>query len=112
MEVAARHAGPEAISLLGTYWACGDVDALTALLESAGLRVMEARTRIGTARFESADDLVATEVESTPLAERISEDVYARIRADARDVLRPFTTPSGRLEVPLEGHVLAARRAR
>ena len=26
----ARHAGPEAVSLLSTYWACGDLDELTA----------------------------------------------------------------------------------
>ena len=109
VEVAARHAGPEAVSLLSTYWACGDVDGLTALMESAGLRVTSVRTRVGTARFDSVDDLVSTEVESTPLVERITDDVYARIRADAREVLRPFTTSSGRLDVPLEGHLVTAR---
>ena len=105
-----RHAGPEAVSLLSTYWACGDLGQLRALVESAGLEVTATRTRLGTARFESVDAFVATEVEGTPLIDRISQAVYARIREEARDVLRPFTTPAGRVEAPLEGHLLAARR--
>jgi SAM-dependent methyltransferase len=106
----ARHAGPEAVSLLSTYWACGDLDELTALIESAGLAVLSTRTRLGTARFDSIDAFVATEVEGTPLVDRISKDVYARIRADAREVLGAFTTPAGRVEAPLEGHLVAARK--
>jgi hypothetical protein len=53
---------------------------------------------------------VAAEVESTPLVGRISEKVYRRIREGAREVLRPFTLPTGRIEIPLEGHLVAARR--
>jgi ubiquinone/menaquinone biosynthesis C-methylase UbiE len=106
----ARHAGPEAVSLLSTYWACGDLEQLRTLVESAGLEVIATRTRLGTARFESVDAFVATEVESTPLIDRISQAVYARIREEAREVLRAFTTPAGAIEAPLEGHLVAARR--
>jgi ubiquinone/menaquinone biosynthesis C-methylase UbiE len=106
----ARHAGPEAVALLSTYWACGDLDELTALVESAGLEVVRTRTRLGTARFESVEAFVATEVESTPLVDRISREVYARIREEARDVLRSFTTAAGRVEAPIEGHLVAARK--
>jgi ubiquinone/menaquinone biosynthesis C-methylase UbiE len=106
----ARHAGPEAVSLLSTYWACGDLDQLRALVGSAGLDVTATRTRLGTARFESVDAFVATEVESTPLIDRISQEVYARIREDAREVLRTFTTPAGAVEAPLEGHLVKGVR--
>ena len=81
VDMAAHHAGPEARSLLGTYFACGDLDELRRLFESAGLRVTATRGQAGTARFPSVDALVATEVESTPLRERITDDVYERIRA-------------------------------
>jgi hypothetical protein len=111
VEIAARHAGPEALSLLGTYWACGDVAELKALFVSAGLVVQEIRTRLGTARFPSIDDLVTTEVESTPLVERITPEVYRRIREDARAALARFTTATGTAEIPLEGHIVTARRA-
>jgi ubiquinone/menaquinone biosynthesis C-methylase UbiE len=108
--MAARHAGAEAAGLLSTYFASGDLDELRSLVEAAGLRVTATRTYRGTVRCPSIDAFVATEVESTPLRERISEAVYARIRDEARALLRPFTTAGGAAEIPLEGHVVAARR--
>lgn len=111
VEMVARHAGPEAISLLSTYWSCGDVDALTAVIESAGLAVAAFRTTTGVARFTSPAEMVATEVESTPLIERISDEVYGRIRSEAAEVLAPYVTASGAVDVPLVGHVVAARPA-
>jgi SAM-dependent methyltransferase len=108
--MAARQAGPEASGLLGTYFASGDLDELRTLVEAAGLRVAATRTYRGTVRCPSVDAFVATEVESTPFRERISDEVYARIREEARDLLRPFTQPGGEAAIPLEGHVLAARK--
>ena len=110
VEMAARHAGPEAVSLLGAYFSCGDLGLLTSLLESAGLAVAGTRTRLGHVKCASVDEFVAAEVESSPLAGRIGQDAYASIRAGAREVLRPFMTPNGRLEVPLAGHLVAGRR--
>jgi SAM-dependent methyltransferase len=107
--MAVRHAGPEAAALLGTYFASGDLDELRSLVEAAGLRIAAARTYQGTVRCPSIDAFVAAEVESTPLRERISDAVYTRIRDDAREVLRRFTKPDGAAEIPLEGHVIAAR---
>ncbi|MFD4179996.1 class I SAM-dependent methyltransferase [Rhodococcus sp. NPDC058514] len=112
VDMAARHAGPAAMSLLSTYFVCGNLEELTALVESAGLQITTARTHLGTYRAPSVDAFVTTEVESTPLLERISDDVYQRIRADAHDVLAPFTTPAGSIEAPFECHIVAARRDR
>jgi SAM-dependent methyltransferase len=110
VEVAARHAGREARSLLTTYFACGDLDELTGWFGQAGLRVTATATHSGSARFPSADALVTTEVESTPLGERISAEVYDRIKRGAREVLAPFTADDGTLEAPFRVHVVAARR--
>jgi SAM-dependent methyltransferase len=112
VDVAARHAGPEARSLLGAYWNCGDLDELVAVAESAGLEVGDRRTTTGPARFESADDFVATEVEGSPLIERLDEGAYARIRAVTGEALSHYVTDAGRFEVPLLCHVLSARRPR
>ena len=111
VNMAVRHAGPVAESLLNTYWACGDLEALTRLFASTGLVVTDARTVAGVARFASPEELVATEVESTPLIERISDQVYARIRAEANEVLRPYVTTAGTLDAPLVAHLVAGRRA-
>lgn len=110
VDMASQHAGHEAQSLLSTYFACGDIDELHTLIQAAGLRALRSRTHMGTARFDSVDDFVATEVEGSPLIERINADVYERIRAGARKVLRPYTTTSGAVEVPLEGHLVTARK--
>jgi SAM-dependent methyltransferase len=108
--MAARHAGAQARSLLSTYFACGDLDELRSLFASAGLRVMATSGHAGTARFPSVDALVATEVESTPLRGRISDDVYERIRRGAHDMLAPFTAADGALEAPFECHVVIASK--
>ncbi|MFP3900819.1 MAG: class I SAM-dependent methyltransferase [Acidimicrobiia bacterium] len=109
VEMAARHAGPEAVSLLGTYWRCGDLATLSSSIEEAGLAVVAARTRRGTARFRSADALVATEVEGSPLADRIDDVVHQRIRDGAREVLAPFTDPSGSVAAPFVCHIVVAQ---
>jgi SAM-dependent methyltransferase len=112
VEMAARHAGPEAKSLLGAYFASGDLDELRRLVDAAGLQLTGTRTYMGRVRCPSIDAFVATEVESTPLRERINDEVYARIREEARELLRPHVTPGGAAEIPLEGHVIAARPRR
>jgi hypothetical protein len=59
----------------------------------------------------SPEEVVTTEVESTPLRERTSDDVHARILADARGVLRQFQTISGRVDLPIAGHLVVAKKA-
>jgi hypothetical protein len=108
--MAARHAGPEAVGLLSTYFSSGDLEELRRLVEAAGLRVAATRTHRGTVKCPSIEAFVATEVESTPLRARISDEVYSRIRDEARELLRPFTTAGGGAEIPLEGHVISARK--
>jgi hypothetical protein len=53
---------------------------------------------------------VRTEVESTPLIERISDDVYRRILEDSREALRSFRTTPGAAEIPILGHLITARK--
>jgi ubiquinone/menaquinone biosynthesis C-methylase UbiE len=109
-ELAARIAGPEAKSLLTTYFVCGDRDELTELFESVGLRVTESRSITGTYSAPSVDAAVTTEVESTPLIERIDEATYRQLRTEAVEVMAPFTAPDGSLAAPFECLVVAATR--
>ena len=109
VEVAVRHAGAEARSLLGSYFSCGEQAELEDLFQRAGLDVIAAGTHLGTARFPSVDALVTTEVESTPLGQRVTDEVLERIRDDARVVLVPFTTDSGALAAPFSVRVVVGR---
>ena len=109
VRIAAEHAGPEALSLLGSYWSCGDIDELRGWFTSAGLQLTAVDTRFGTARFPSIDALVTTEIESTPLVDRLSDDARKAIVEDTRKALDPFTTADGSLEAPIECHLIAGR---
>jgi SAM-dependent methyltransferase len=112
VEVAARHAGPEAVDLLGSYWTLGDLELLGDLFEAAELEITGSLTRLGLARFDSVDALVRTEVDSTPLRDRISAETYARIMADARAALAPYVTAAGTAEIPIRGHIISGRKRR
>ena len=74
-----------------------------------GLRITGTRTRVGAVRSASADELVRTEVEATPLGKRIGPEVYARLLEDARAALRRFVTADGGVEMPIRGHLVVAR---
>jgi ubiquinone/menaquinone biosynthesis C-methylase UbiE len=108
VEMAVRRAGPEAKSLLTTYFSRGDLDELSEMFERAGLSVDSGRVEHGTYRANSVDDFVTTEVESTPLVERMTEGAYRRLRADAHTVLAPFTIDDGRVEAPFAVNVVVA----
>jgi hypothetical protein len=107
-DLAVRHAGDEARSLLSTYVVCGDLNRLASLVESTGLQVTTARTKVRTYRAPSVDEFATTEVECTPLVQRISPDVYARIRTGAHHVLAPYTTDDRRVEAPFESNLVVA----
>ena len=67
---------------------------------------------LGTYRAPSVDAFVTTEVESTPLVERMTDAVYAALRAETYDVLRPWTGPDGGVEAPFESVAVVARPRR
>jgi hypothetical protein len=107
---AARHAGPKALKLLSTYWAAGDLGGLIGLLTDAGLHEVVTVTREGTAKFASIDQMVITEVESTPLFDMLTPEMYPDILVDSREVLRPFVKYNGEAFLPLVGHIVAGHR--
>ncbi len=110
VELAADIAGPEALSLLSTYFVCGDLDELTALLASPGLDVTVSRRVAGIYSAPSVDAAVRTEVESTPLIERLSEAQYQDLRERAAELFAPFIQADGSLVTPFECLVVAATK--
>jgi SAM-dependent methyltransferase len=111
VEIAARHAGPDAVDLLSSYWVMGNLDRTRELITDAGLTVTDATTHIGAARFDSIDELVKIEVESTPLIDRIDDATYHAIVADAREALSEFEAGEGGVAVPIVCHIFAATNA-
>jgi SAM-dependent methyltransferase len=106
----AEHLGPEAMELESSYWVLGDLDLVGSLFEAAGLRVTGTRTRAGTVRFGSAEEAVRTEIEATPLAERIGQESFRRLIEAAGEALRPYTVAGGGVELPIRGHLITAAK--
>lgn len=107
----ARHADPDSVELVATYFRLGDLDEFTQLCADAGLTLTAVDTTEVTLHAPSVDAYVTTEVESTPLVERIDEETYARLRADAGTGLAAFCDASGALALPFEIHLIRAQHA-
>jgi len=109
VEIAVSHTGPEARSLLGTYWNCGDVDELVVHAAAGGLEAVDRSTTVGIAHFPTALGFVDTEIQGSPLAERVDDATARRIGADVAERLAGYAEP-GSFDVPLVCHVLAFTR--
>ena len=107
VDVVVAHSGPEARGLFGTYWSQGDLDALADLMESAGLDVVETRSRLGTVAFPSVDAIVHTEIQATPLANSIGDEAYKEIVSATRLALREYVGPNGEVALPIRAQFIA-----
>jgi SAM-dependent methyltransferase len=105
-----RIARGEALDLLDTYWSMGDLPALCAALNRAGLGIVETRTTMGTVRYGTVENLVETEIKGTPLADRLSQSQIDQILTESAEILNSFVTPQRGLEMPITSHLVAARR--
>ena len=104
--VVAQHAGEDGASLMATYWSCGDLAWLTALVHECGAVNVHSRTVSGTAAFPTLEAMIATEVEGSPLIDRINEATYARIREDGVAALSAYRTVQGGVKAPLVCHMV------
>jgi ubiquinone/menaquinone biosynthesis C-methylase UbiE len=108
VELAARHVGPSATNLLGTYWVNGDLPELRERFATAGLEITGLETVRGTARFGSVEQIVRTEVEATPLIDRIDDRSYRRIIDESAELFAPYVTGAG-VDLPIDAHLVVAR---
>lgn len=108
-DIIARHAGPDAVGLVNSYFSLGDLDQVRARLHAAGLHVTGTGVHLTVMRLPSVDAAVAVEVKGTPLGERISEKVYQRILADTRTAFAAYCDETGALDLPIEGAVITAQ---
>jgi hypothetical protein len=74
------------------------------------LRVTELQDHVRPAYFPNVETMVLTEVNATPLRDRLDQRELDQILAESREVLGDFVQ-DGRLVVPLAGLVVRAERA-
>lgn len=90
IDMVSRHAGKDAMRMLGTYWVHGDREEMRDRCAAAGLSVTAAHDHERPAFFPSVEAMVRTEVGSTPLADRLSPEELEAIVADSYEVFAPF----------------------
>lgn len=110
-EVAERSVGAEAAATLRAPFVLGDLDEVGELFAAAGLEIDSVRSEMGAARFASIGDFVRTEIEGSPIVDRIEEDAYRQLLEDSVTALARFCDPSGAIAAPIEGHLITARVA-
>ncbi|MGH3464736.1 MAG: class I SAM-dependent methyltransferase [Kribbellaceae bacterium] len=110
VDVVSRNAGPDARRLVTTYFALGDLDRLTGYAREAGLEPTATTRPSGWTRYGSVDEMVAVELDSTPLGGRLDPPTRDRITAECRTGLTPYVTDGGGLEFAFECVLVAARR--
>jgi ubiquinone/menaquinone biosynthesis C-methylase UbiE len=101
VEIAARHAGREAHTLLGTYWSQGDVPNLQGLLEAAALEPGQVISMMGHLSFPSLEAFVHTEIEATPLATYVDHATYHAIVAETSEELAEYVQPDTTARLPI-----------
>lgn len=102
-----RHAGPDAVELLGTYWSHGEPEIMRDRCADANLQVAAVTEHIRPAYFPNIETMVLTEVNATPLRDRLDQADLDQILAESHEVLGQFVQ-DGRLVIPLAGYVLTA----
>ena len=107
IRMVSRHAGPDTEELLGTYWAQGNPEIMRGRCAEARLRVTSLHEHLRPAYFPNIETFVLTEVNATPLRDRLLQADLDRILAESQQLLEPFIQ-DGRLVIPLSGYVMAA----
>ncbi len=107
VDMVASHAGPDAAELLGTYWAHGEPEIMRRRCAAVKLQVTAVHEHTRPAYFPNIETMVLTEVNATPLRDRLDQADLDQILAESHDVLGQFVR-DGWLVIPLAGYVLTA----
>ena len=110
VEVAARHAGPEAVSLLSSYFTLGDLEHLSGLFDDAACTSPPAPAR---ARTEGSRSTTLWPTRSTahPSASGSARRHTTTSSGTPRSA-KPYLTADGHMETQFQGHLIAARKQR
>ena len=95
---------------LDAPFALGDVAALRALLDAAGVAGATLRTEQGTARFPSLHTWLESDARGWTLAAHIDDAGFARLCDAAGTRLARFVQPDGTVAFPVQAHIVTASR--
>jgi SAM-dependent methyltransferase len=89
----------------------GDTGKLLALFGEAGIGEAKQSTQPGTARFESLESWLHTEIRGWTLAEVLDDAQFARLLGEAKSALRGFADAQGRVAFAAPASIVTARKS-
>ena len=110
-DMARRQVSDEVAATLVAPFSLGDDVALLDLFRAAGIEDASLDSRDGWARFASIDEFVRIEVKGWVLADTLDETGYNALLSEARQGLRHFCNGDGEIAMPMNAHIVTARRA-
>jgi SAM-dependent methyltransferase len=110
VEIAVRQCGREAADVLAAPFVLGDKAELAKLFVDSGISGAEVRLHEGSIRFPSVQEFIRIEVNGSPLAGMVSDDVMQSLAAESEDALVQFVVPSGEIVMPMDAHIVTATK--
>lgn len=107
----ARLFGDAVAELLKSPYALGDPDTLQSLLASSGVEGAEVKRVAGEARFPSIRSWMQTDVRGWTLADKLDDEQYERLVAEAEQELCRFATSDGLVRFGHPALIATARKS-
>lgn len=102
-----RMCGTVAADALRAPFVLGNPNALRSLLADAGWQDALITTRMGTARFNSVDEWVKTDVRGWTLSDMVDDQQFAALLDAARVEMARFTVADGSVRFAAPGHIVS-----
>ena len=102
--------GVQTAEALYAPFSLGNRETLFPLFADSSLEDLQIDTLEGTARFESIDAWVFTEIKGWTLRDRLAEAQYQRLLEAAQKELRPFVRSDGTVQFRAPAHIVTARK--
>jgi ubiquinone/menaquinone biosynthesis C-methylase UbiE len=109
-DILRREAGEAAAAMVEGYFALGDEAELLRMARVAEIPDPRVVTQDGWARFASIEEFGRIEIKGSPLAGLVDAAAFARVLSAARERLSEFCDDQGRLALPLDARIVAARK--
>ena len=109
-DIAVRQCGREAADVLAAPFVLGDQVELAKLFVDSDVAGANIALHEGSIRFPSVKEFIRIEVEGSPLAEMLGDDVMETLAAESENALVEFVVPSGEIIMPMDAHIVTASK--
>jgi SAM-dependent methyltransferase len=110
VDIADRQCGRKAADVLAAPFVLGNHIELTKLVATSGIPGASVTLHQGSVVFSSVQEFIRVEIKGSPMAEMLSDDMMQALAAESEDALAEFVVPSGEIVMPLDAHIVAARK--